>query len=225
MIVDVILLLILVSCTMSGWRKGLLMSLMSLLILVLCCMGATAARNTLGPQTAQWLEPQLEAMIFPSVETEVNNGVQGTLDSVNNMEFSIGGQTVSFSDLVALLRQFGLDLEERTAETASDALEPIAEATARAIAGTFAEKLSRSVIFGVVFLVLYLVLNNIALGINMVDRLPVVHTCNRIGGAVLSCGGCLLVMVVGVAMCAEAGLLPLERGPLLHWLLDLAGRL
>ena len=76
-----------------------------------------------------------------------------------------------------------------------------------------------------VFLVLYLVLHNIALGINVVDRLPVIHTCNRIGGAVLSGGGCLLVLVVVSALCSEAGLLPLERGPLLQCLLNLAGRL
>ena len=53
----------------------------------------------------------------------------------------------------------------------------IAHLVALRIAGTF--------VFIAAWVILYLVLHNLALALNMVNRLPVIRTCNRIGGAVL----------------------------------------
>lgn len=225
MIVDVILLLILLVCALSGYRRGLLLGLMSLLVAVLCCLGATAARNTLTPRAVEWLEPRLEAAILPSVETELRQEARQTLEQAGEVGFTVAGQTMTVSDLTAFLRQFGIDVETTVTEGAADALEPVAQAAARALARTFAEKLAGALIFFGVFLILYLALRSVALAVNLVDRLPVIHGFNRAGGLLLGLGGGLLVMVIGTAVCAEAGLLPGETGPFLSLLVTASGHL
>ena len=45
MAVDIILLLIFVVCVLSGYRKGLILSLCTLLMLALSCLGAAAVQQ------------------------------------------------------------------------------------------------------------------------------------------------------------------------------------
>ena len=46
MAVDIILLLIFVVCVLSGYRKGLILSLCTLLMLALSCLGAAAVQRS-----------------------------------------------------------------------------------------------------------------------------------------------------------------------------------
>ena len=225
MIVDLILLLILVTCVLSGYRKGLLMGLMGLLITVLCCLGATAARNALTPRTAEYLEPRLTALLLPSVEEEISRHTDSMVEQAGEVGFSVAGQEMTVSDLTEFLKRFGLDVEETVSQSAGQALEPVALAVSGAIARILAEKVAGALIFFTAFLVIFLVLRSAALALNLVDRLPVVHTLNRVGGALLGLAGGVLVMTVAAALAGEMGLLPDRMGPLSMLLSELSGRL
>ena len=222
MLIDVIILLILVACVLSGYRKGLLMSLMGVLILVLCCLGATAARNTLTPRVVRHLEPQITQALLPSVQQELQSTVSQQLEATGETSFTVGGQSVSLGELMDLLRQFGVDVQETVSDGVSGSLEQVAQATARGVAHALAEKVGGVVIFAGTFLILFLVLQSVALAVNLVDRLPVIHGLNRAGGVVFSLAGAVLVLTVLAATCQDAALLPEEPGPLTLLLLELA---
>ncbi len=225
MVIDLILVLIIITCILSGYRKGLLMGLMSLLILVLCCLGATAARNALTPRTVTYLEPKLTEMLLPSVEEELDRYTDSMMDSAGEVGFSVGGQDMTVSDLMEFLKRFGLDVEEIIDQKSGEAMEPVALAVATAAARILAEKFAGALIFFAAFLVLYLALRSVALALNVVDRLPVVHTLNRLGGAVLGLAGSCLVMMVAAAVVKEMNLLPGTLGPLSALIVEASGKL
>ena len=225
MLIDLILLLILVACILSGYRKGLLMSLLSLLIVVLCCFGASAAQHALTPKAVEYLEPRLAEQIQAGIQDRIDQDTQQALDEAGDQELEIGGQSMELSEITNFLQQFGLDVEETVTEGATTALEPVAQAAAQAAAHAIAQQIAGAVIFFAAFLVLYLILRSVALVINVVDRLPVIHTLNRAGGAVAGLVGGLLVMVVAAAVLRQAGLQEDALGPLGQSLIALADRL
>lgn len=225
MLIDLILLLILVACILSGYRKGLLMSLLSLLIVVLCCFGASAAQHALTPKAVEYLEPRLAEQIQAGIQDRIDQDTQQALDEAGDQELEIGGQSMDLSEITDFLQQFGLDVEETVTEGTTTALEPVAQAAAQAAAHAIAQQIAGAVIFFAAFLVLYLILRSVALVINVVDRLPVIHTLNRAGGAVAGLVGGLLVMVVAAAVLRQAGLQEDALGPLGKSLITLADRL
>lgn len=225
MLIDVILLLILVACVLSGYRKGLLMSLLGLLIAVLCCLGASAAQRALTPTAVEYLEPKLAETIQAGIEDRITQDTQEALDDAGNQTLEIGGQSMDLSEIAEFLQRFGLDVEESVTQGATTALEPVAQAAAQAAARAIAEQIAGAVIFFAAFLILYLVLRSVALAINVVDRLPVIHTLNRAGGAVAGLIGGLLVMVVAAAVLRQAGLQEGALGPLGQTLVAMADRL
>ena len=224
MILDIVLLLLLVTCTLSGYRKGLIMSLMSLVIAVLCCLGAGVAQNKLTPAAEEYLTPRLEAMFLPSVQSDMQQGADELLEQAGETGFTVGGQTVTVSELAELLKGFGLDIQETVSEETGIALEPAAQLAAGTVAAFLAKRIAGMLIFFTSFLVLYLVLYNVALALNIVDKLPVLHTLNRAGGAILGLAGCLLVMVVAAMVVRNSSLLPAEPGLLTRGILELSQR-
>ena len=225
MLIDVILILILVMCALSGYRKGLLMSLLGLLVIVLCCLGATAARNALTPRAAAYLEPRLAGYLQSNLESGLQENASEALEGGTETGLTVGGRQITFADLAELLRQFGLDVEETVSEAADGTISYAAEAAARALARALTEQIAGAVIFFAAFIILYLLLHSAALALNMVDRVPVVHTFNRMGGLLLNLCGGLLAMIVATAVFRQAELLPVEPGPFSLLLIDLSRQL
>lgn len=225
MLIDVILLLILLVCALSGYRRGLLMSLMSLVVIVLCCFGASVAQRALTPKAVAYMEPLLTETIQEGIETQLETETQQALEDAGNTGLIIGGQSMSLSDLAELLGRFGIDVEAQVTEKTSTALAPAVEAAAQAAAEAIAEQLAGTVIYFLAFLILYLVLHSIALAVNVVDRMPVIHTMNRLGGVVLGLLGGLWVMTASLAVLSQAGLALPEPGPLTRALTSLVERI
>lgn len=210
MLIDVILFLILLSLILAGYRRGLIMSLMGLVIVVLCCMGAAAAQRALTPAVTEYLEPKITEALAPEIESYVEGRTQAALDQSEEYGLDVDGEKMTLGDLAELLRTFGLDVAEQTTE----AILPDADAVVQDAAHALTEKIAGTVVYILAWLILYLVLQNAALIGNVVDRLPVVHTCNRVGGAILGALEGLVPMVVIAAVCDGAGLLPARMGPL-----------
>ena len=213
MLIDIILVLILISLVLSGYRKGLLMSLLGLVVVVLCCLGATAAQQTLTPGVNAYLEPKLTEIIEPEIEAYIGQKTQDAVSDAEDLGFTVGGQRLTLGDLTDLLRQFGLDVEQTVTSGTVNALEPATAAVAEALARAIAQKIAGVLVYIAAWMILYLVLQNLALALNVVDRLPVIHTFNQMGGAVLGALEGLVPMVVIAAVLDRAGLLPEHMGP------------
>ena len=227
MLIDVICLLVLVAFFLSGYRRGLLMSLCGLLILVLCCLGAALAQAKFTPQVVAVLEPKITAQVEAQIQAELAANTQQAVDQAEQSELYIGGEQASVGELVGILERFGLDVEQSVTEGTATALEPAIHAAAQAVSAAIVGSLAQLLIFFGTFLILYLVLHSVALAVNVVDYLPVLHTLNRAGGAVFGLAeGVLLLTVVAVVL-GKTGLLPQEAlsGPLGSLLQQVAERL
>ena len=215
MLIDVICLLVLVAFFLSGYRKGLLMSLCGLLILVLCCLGAAVAQQQFTPQVVEFLEPKITERVESQIQAELEASTQQAVEQAGQTELYIGGQQVSVGDLVEILERFGLDVEQSVTEGASTALEPAIHGAAQAVTNAIVESLAQMLIFLAAFLILYLVLHSVVLAVNVVDRLPVMHTLNRAGGAVFGLLEGVLLLTVLMVVLSRTDLLPREalEGP------------
>jgi len=225
MLIDVIIVLILIYCALSGYRKGLLMSLMGLAVLVLCCLGATMAQNALTDTVAEALEPRLVQVLQPRLEAQLTADTQSAAEGAGELQIDLGGSTISLDDALDLLKQFGLEVEGIVADGAADALAPAAEAAAHAIARALARQLSAVLVFAAAFLILYLVLQSVVMAVNLVDRLPVVHTFNHVGGGILGLAAGVLILAVIAGVLRRAGLLTEDSGYLANLLAHLTEQL
>ena len=224
MLIDVILLLFLLAMVLSGSRKGLLMGLLGLITVVLCCLGASWAQQALTPKAADYLEPQVAATIEAGITAQVDQSTQQALDQAGSAGLMIGGQEMTLSDIADLLGRFGIDVEGTVTQCTSDALAPAVAAAAQAAARAIVEKIAGVLIYFAAFLILYLVLHNLALALNVVSRLPVIHTLNHAGGALAGFAGGMLALVVGAAVLCRSGLAPQALGPFSSLLMGLAGQ-
>jgi hypothetical protein len=201
MTVDIILLLILLVFMLSGYRKGLILSLCSLLILVISCLGATVAQQALTPKISEYLKPQVTAYVSEVLEEQVAENTDAALESSG---VTIGGQTVSLEELLSLLQRFGIDAEATTQGAISSASEPLIAGAAEAISDTVTDALSGLLIFLAVFLVIFLLLRSLELGLNTVDRLPVIHTLNHLSGGLIGLISGAFLLTVGMAVLVQA---------------------
>lgn len=216
MIVDLILVLTLVVFILTGRRKGLIMSLFSLLILAVACLGASAARETLTPTVAEWMQPKMTEIVSEQLEKGMQDSVADYTDNMGQMEFTIAGQTVQVEELLRLLRGFGIDVETSVQNAAQNGAEPLANAVAPRIAASIVETIAGAFVFLVTFIILYMLLYMLELAINVVDKVPVVHTLNHAGGALAGLVSGVLVLMVAVKLMEGIGLTELEffQGPI-----------
>ena len=216
MLIEVIFLLFLVTCCLSGYRRGLIMSLGVLLILVLSSLGATVAQETLAPRAVAAIEPKVQQVVREQLRQEVENQTQDAVEQAGDVSFSVGGQQMTLEDIAGLLGSFGVNVEAQAVEGTGQALEPVLDAAAGAVAHALVEPVAELVIYVAAFLILYLLLHSVTLALNVVERLPVIHTLNRVGGAVFGLLGGILVLIVFMVVCRRTGWLPEElgKGPL-----------
>lgn len=188
MTVDLILLLVLIVFILSGYRRGLILSLCSLLILIISCLGASAAQEILTPRITAQLTPQVTAIISQNLETVVAESAGNALSESGS---SIGTQIGGISQIL------GLDLDQAIENAVESAAAPLVASAAQALAESLVNAFAGTLVFLAAFLILYLLLRSVELGFNAVDRLPVIHTLNHLGGGVVGCisGAFTLVMI------------------------------
>lgn len=207
MVIEIILLLILIVFVLSGYRKGLVLSLCSLLILLVACLGASIAQDTLTDRVVEQLHPQLSESISEQLEGQVSTSVGDALDNVGDAGLSIGGKSVTVDDIIDLLAKFGIDVKQSTQDAAGDLTAPVVASAADAISLAILNAVVGFLIFVAAFLVIYLVLRVVELGINTVDRLPVVHTLNHLSGALVGLISGAFVLVTFMTILSRTGLL------------------
>ena len=207
MTVDIILLLIFVVCVLSGYRKGLILSLCTLLMLALSCLGAAAVQQALTPKVSEWMEPKVTSYLVDVIQDGVEDSTENALEQTGEVGLTIGGKQVTLNDLAGI---FGLDVQESVQGAAQTVAEPVVQSIAKSISQSVVSSLAGLVIFLVAFLLIYLLLRAVSLIVNLVDRLPVVHTLNHAGGALIGAVSCALFLTVLMGLLVKSG--AMEQG-------------
>ena len=227
MAVDIILLLIFVVCILSGYRKGLILSLCTLLILALSCLGAAAVQQTLTPKVADWMEPKVTDYVAGAIRDGVESSTENAMEQTGEVGLTIGGKQVTLGDLAGILSGFGLDVQESVQGAAQSVAEPMVQSIAQSVSHSIVTSAAGLVIFLVAFLVIYLLLHGVSLVMNLVDRLPVVHTLNHAGGAVIGGLSCAFLLTVLMGMLVRSGAMDQSSfgGPVAELLRRIAERI
>lgn len=213
LIFDAIILVVLLVFAFVGRHRGLILSLFSLLALLVAIGGGLIVSKHLTPAVTDWVYPLVEDHVTSAVQSALPEEVEGDHSGLFNPEMS-----EKLSDLLEnlspetiqdTLNKTGIELpkqvqnfllrmseEERSALADSGSLEEFASAAA--------EKAVRAVVRVVLFLlcfVLILILWNIlAKALDLVARLPVLKTMNKLGGFLFGVarGALFLFIVAGL---------------------------
>lgn len=209
LILDLVILALLVYSFVIGLRRGLILSLCSLLAVLVALVGGWYLSASCAEPLAEKLEPLfLEAM---ADREEDPDGADSTLpeDQVPPEE------TGSFSQLTG---RFSQAMQERLAQSAQET----ETAALSALAASAAALVAKSLLFLAGFLgvlVLWLILCH---ALNLVAKLPGLHGLNKVLGGLLGLGkGILLLMVARWALCDLLGWIPADvaaESHLLPWL-------
>lgn len=287
-IIDVILLAVLILFAVNGLRRGLIMSLFSLIAVLVAFVGALLVSNLLTPTVAQWIMPKVEEAVvafLPADTAEAESGFtiieeaedvptadgpaadaasEGdvtvddimenpallediSLENISLKDFTLADLPISLDEILAdgdpmnelneYLDEVGIELPSEVKAVLSqldaDEVREIAEgaeedATIEEMAYALAEKAVRSVVravlFVLAFVLLLIVWKILARTLDLVSRLPVLNTLNKLGGLALGAvrGALILFVCAWLARLLFSQVIPadlVEQSTLLQFFL------
>lgn len=183
---DILILAVLVVFALWGLRKGLILTLFSLIALLVALIGSLLVTSLFAPTVGGWLEPAIKPSVTAAVESALPETVvqaelstDQLLDLLEQAELPFG-----LEDYIAQL------VEELPAVNSQTLVEDVAGSLTRQAAQTIAKFL----VFLVCFILILILWHLIARGLNLIAKLPGLHLLNKAGGLVLGAlRGCILV--------------------------------
>lgn len=188
-LLDIIIVVIMAVAIAIGAYRGLLRALIGVAALLASLLGAGWCAKTFTPPLIAWLQPMMTEKITSALQngqTADSGGlISRVIDTVGQANWETAGE---------LIDKIGLE----------KAMELIGEAGRNAIASMMSEMLYpivHTVLFIVVFVLLRLVLRLVAIPLNLVDRLPVIHGISHLGGGIVGAVSGAIVVSVGLWGC------------------------
>lgn len=215
MIYDLIVLAVLVLFAAWGIHRGLIRSLFSLLAVLVSLVGAILVVNLLGSTVSAWLQPKLQPTVTAAVQAALPEDVADA--------------ELSLDHLILLLEEadlpFGLNrfVEEfRTDDTPELTAGSLAEDLAVSLTEKLTGAITYTVLFLLAFLLILLIWHCIGRTLNLVAKLPGLHTLNKAGGLLFGVirGAALLFICAWVIRQLRSDLIPaeaVEQTKLLHF--------
>lgn len=192
---DLAILAILALFLWRGWRKGLILSLCGLVVVILSLIGANFIADTAAPPVAKALQPKLAA----AIEENVTDYMATHYDDIVP-----GANIPAISSLSDALREMGgiyawcADSVEDAAGKLThsmDSLPDLSELCSIA-ANRVAEQLAHHILFVVAFVVLFVLLTLLLHALDLVAKLPGLKFCNGLGGGLIGLVKGVLVLFV-----------------------------
>jgi len=195
LIYDAIILVILVAFFLYGCKKGLILTLCSLLGFFVAGFGARMVSVAFTPAVVDWLEPHvstaLEERLSEALTGMMGNSFGGSLDGLLPSD-----QNGLLSDLLSNL---GFR-DQLSSIIQSSVLEQTAQATtglASSLVHAIIQVVSGILLFALAFLVILLLWNLLGRILDLAAHLPVINTLNRtLGGLFGLLQGSLILFFV-----------------------------
>lgn len=179
---DVAVVAILAFFVWRGWKKGLLLSLCGLAVVVVSFLGAGFIADTLDTPLADAIAPKLEETIDQQLTLHYDDrSVDSPLDALREM----GGLFSWAADAVE-------DAQDSAVGTAVGDL-------AGKAAGLLATAIAYRIIFVLAFVLLFILLTVLLHALNVVAKLPGLNLCNGLGGGVIGLLKGVIVLYVLIA--------------------------
>lgn len=205
LILDVVIAALFLYFFGMGVRRGLILTLCSLLAVLIALAGGWALAKTCSPALAERIAPAITQQVQAKLEEKQT---ESTAESSNPLE------------QLGLPPQFVNQLQKLTASTAS-----LSSESAAVLGASIAGVISKAILFLVGFAVVMIIWQLLCHGLNLVAKLPGLHFLNKALGGVLGLvEGFLLLMLARWVLCDLLGWIPQDvvaKSYLLHFLSSL----
>ena len=201
LLLDVILLALLVYFVFMGIRRGLILTLCSLLAVVLAIAGGWYLSKTYTAPLQAKLEPVIvEHLLSRQTDDAPEPPASSSPESPADSE-QLSSQETS------LLNRFSQGMQNQLNQSIQDLQKATTEELGAVIAGTIA----KAILFLAGFLAVLLIWTILCHGLNLVAKLPVLHGLNKLLGGVFGLvQGILLLSVARWALCDLLGWIPAQ---------------
>ena len=247
-IFDGIILIFLIVCIVRGAKRGLILALCSLLAVFVAFAGATVAAREFSPGLSAALQPRIQSMIEQKLQQEYEDtqsgntpdaelpapAVSGAPSETDTPDASVppdseGAPPTPSDSLSSILDAIrGLGIYEGVVEGIQSAVNSGFGQAAASVANAAAAELSRSIAYLVVFVLAFVLIllawKLLSHALDLVARLPVLHTLNGLGGGLLGLvKGAVLLFVIAWVLQFFGKVIPeavVEQTVLLHFFLN-----
>lgn len=227
LIIDGIILVVLVLFALWGRHRGLILSVFSLLALVVAIAGGLFLSKALAPTVTEWVLPLVEDTVVSTVETVIPEEVTEVFHNLapgetikdavadllpEDFELDESTQLPSLEQIKEYLDNADLELPEEVRnfmeQIDEDDLEAIAESRSveevvSVATNTAAEMVVRVILFLLTFVLILILWTVLAHALDLVSRLPVLNSMNKLGGFIFGLvrGALLLFLIAWVLHC------------------------
>ena len=185
---DIVAVAALLVFVIVGAREGLFRSLAGLVIVVVALVGAGMIAATLADPAAKLITPIIEKAITEKVDDAITEKT-GKLDTQRT--------DTGVEELMDIL---GLDEDVR--QSIGQRAEESVRSTGASAISAVVESLCRSIIYGVLyifsFLALSVLLHILAKAMDLLTKLPVIHSLNALGGGAIGLVKGALVLFLAI---------------------------
>lgn len=191
LILDVVILGLLVYWCVMGCRRGLVLSLCSLLAVVVALAGGWYLSNHAYEPLADQLEPLLVQAVGERADEAIAEQAPAAQEDGSQDSAGVSGPLAIFS------------------QNLQSQIQDFKEATVAQLAADMARFIAKSILFLVGFLAVLLVWNILFHALHLVTRLPGLHFLNKfLGGVFGLVKGVLLLLVARWLLCDLLGWIP-----------------
>ena len=202
---DFVMLAILLLCGLVGLRRGFVLTLCGLLAVVIALVGSRYAADQFAPAVTEAIAPRLETVI----SAQLDKSVDQTVDKITGADGSEGELT----GVLGILQRSGMynNALSDIQSAIQSGVKETADSAAASMALSMARPLSWGLVYSASFAVILLLWHLFSMALNLVVKLPVLRTFNRVLGGV--CGLVKGLVIVGCICCVILfmGLLPAEH--------------
>lgn len=209
LILDIIILTVLVLFILLGAHRGFILTLCGLLALFVAFIGASFVSNTLCEPVGNALRPTIESHIQ-----------QALTDSIRRTEYvdASGGvaqtpEELPLNGVLDALKDSALyrGLAESFQDAVNRGITRITTSAAQSLADYAARELARSALFLLFFFLILIAWFLLSHALDLVAKLPVLNTVNRVGGGIIGAvKGLLILCVCAWILYSVTGLIPDE---------------
>lgn len=179
-LIDVVIVAILIFFAVRGAKRGLVLTFCSLAAVLVAFLGAALLSNVLAPHVAKCIQPPLYDAIVERLEASQEAAAPSPGPNDPDQELPLPG-------VLAVLQDMGIyqGVAEDVQKAVEGGLANTKEGFAAAVAQSLANTLADLAVFLAGFLLILILWNIMAHALNLFTRLPVIHTLNGAGGALL----------------------------------------
>lgn len=205
-IYDAAVLAVLLLFVWLGYRKGLVLTLCSLLAVFVAFIGASILSNALAEPVAKAIEP----VVASSIHDTVTSYYQRSPAENTSTEEDDWLAQLPIDELLEPLKESKAfqGFADAFQEAVDDGVADAAAHAAQALAHFMAVQIARTVIFAVAFFAVLIAWSILSHTLDLVARLPVLYTANRWGGGAVGLVKGTLVVFIAVWLLRDSYIPP-----------------